>query len=76
MNVLTLVPSRYGYSPGQRGSIELWEQVLEPAGIKLHYAPFETERLREILYQQGYQLTKAWEMIRGYVERLQLLKRL
>lgn len=46
MNVLALIPYQYGYSPGQRGSIELWEQVLQPAGIRLHYAPFESDRLR------------------------------
>ena len=33
MKVLALVPSQKGYSPGQRGSIELWEDVLEPEGI-------------------------------------------
>ena len=40
MRVLTLIPSQKGYSPGQRGSIELWEKVLEPAGIELVYVPF------------------------------------
>ena len=49
MEVLALVPSRYGYSPGQRSSVELWERILKPAGIHLTYAPFETERLREVL---------------------------
>lgn len=76
MQVLTLIPNRYGYAPGQRGSIELWERVLKPAGIHLHYAPFETERLREILYQPGYHLAKAAEMIRGYARRLGLLRHL
>ncbi len=50
MEVLTLIPNRYGFAPGQRGSIELWEKVLAPEGIRLHWAPFESERLREILY--------------------------
>lgn len=76
MEVLALVPSKPGYSPGQRGSIELWERVLEPAGIHLHWAPFETERLREILYQPKLRFEKAREMVRGYVERLDLLKHL
>lgn len=76
MEVLTLIPNRYGFAPGQRGSIELWERVLEPAGIHLHWAPFETERLREILYKPGHQVEKAKEMMRGYVERLGLLKKL
>jgi len=76
MNVLTLIPNQYGFSPGQRSSIELWEQVLKPAGIYVHYAPFESERLRQILYQSGHQLEKAAEMVRGYVERLRLLRNL
>ena len=76
MEVLTLIPNRHGFAPGQRGSIELWEPVLKEAGINLHWAPFETERLRQILYQPGQQVAKAAEMLRGYVERLRLLKRL
>ncbi len=76
MEVLTLIPNRYGFAPGQRGSIELWERVLEPAGIHLHWAPFETERLREILYTPGHQFEKAREMMRGYIERLRLMKKL
>ena len=76
MEVLTLIPNRYGFAPGQRGSIELWEKVLAPEGIRLHWAPFESERLREILYQPGHTFEKAAEMARGYVERLKLLKRL
>jgi glycosyltransferase involved in cell wall biosynthesis len=76
MEVLTLIPNRYGFAPGQRGSIELWEKVLEPVGIRLHWAPFESERLREILYRPGHTFEKASEMVRGYAERLRLLKRL
>jgi hypothetical protein len=76
MDVLTLIPNRYGFAPGQRGSIELWEKVLAPEGIRLHWAPFESERLREILYTPGHTFEKAAEMARGYVERMKLLKRL
>ncbi|MGI9069495.1 MAG: glycosyltransferase family 4 protein [Pyrinomonadaceae bacterium] len=76
MNVLTLIPNRYGFPPGQRSSIEVWENVLKPVGIHLHYAPFESERLRQIIYRSGHQLEKAAEMIRGYVERLRLLRNL
>lgn len=75
MKVLALVPSQKGYSPGQRGSIELWEKVLKPAGIDLDYAPFETDRLRLILHQSGHQIGKAVEMFRAYSERIGLLKR-
>ena len=76
MEVLALVPSRYGYSPGQRSSVELWERILKPAGIHLTYAPFETERLREVLYQPGYYIAKATETIRAYIQRLGWLKNL
>ncbi|MEP7337473.1 MAG: glycosyltransferase [Acidobacteriota bacterium] len=76
MNVLTLVPSEQGYSPGQRSSIELWEQALAAAGIRLHYAPFETSRLRQILHQPGKTAAKAWEMLRAYEGRLRLLDEL
>lgn len=76
MEVLTLIPNKYGFSPGQRSSIELWERVLAPAGIRLHWAPFETDRLRGLLYQPGHTLAKAAEMVRGYVERLRTLRRL
>jgi glycosyltransferase involved in cell wall biosynthesis len=70
MRVLALTPNLYGFSPGQRSSIELWERVLIPAGISLHYVPFETERLHEVLYQPGHLLTKVTEMVRAYVRRL------
>ena len=76
MEVLALVPHQYGHAPGQRSSIELWESVLEPVGIRIHYAPFETKRLHEVLYRQGHYATKAGEMLRAYFERLQLLKEL
>ncbi|MFN2492460.1 MAG: glycosyltransferase family 4 protein [Pyrinomonadaceae bacterium] len=76
LNVLTLIPNQYGHAPGQRSSIELWEKVLEPAGFKLHYVPFETARLHEILYQPGRYIAKTKEMIRAYVGRLKLLRNL
>lgn len=76
MNVLTLVPNVRGFSPGQRGSIELWEDILAAENIRLHFAPFETERLHEIIYQSGRQFEKMGEMLRGYVGRLKLLQKL
>ncbi len=76
MRVLALVPSQKGYSAGQRGSVELWESILKPEGIELEYAPFETEALRRILHQSGNHLNKAFEMIRSYANRINLLKNL
>lgn len=76
MRVLTLVPNQKGHAPGQRGSIELWEKILAPEGIMLDYAPFETEKLQKILYKSGNYLSKTFEMIRGYADRIGLLKKL
>lgn len=76
MKVLTLVPYQKGYAPGQRGSIELWEQILKPQGIELVYEVFESDKLREILYKSGYHFAKASEMIKSYFQRLNLLKNL
>lgn len=76
MKVLCLVPSQLGHSPGQRGSIELWEKVLRPEGIELTFAPFETQKLKRIIYQSGNHLSKTLETIRGYVDRIKLLQRL
>jgi len=73
MEVLALIPNQYGHAPGQRGSIELWEKVLAPVGINIHYAPFETTRLHEVLYRPGHYATKVAEMIRAYVDRIKLL---
>jgi glycosyltransferase involved in cell wall biosynthesis len=73
MEVLALIPNQYGHAPGQRSSIELWETVLAPVGINIQYAPFETERLHEVLYRPGYYATKIAEMLRAYVDRLKLL---
>lgn len=76
MKILALVPNQKGHAPGQRGSIELWESVLASEGVDIEYAPFETEALRQILYQSGHQFAKASEMIKGYADRLKLLRRL
>ena len=73
MKVLALIPNQKGHSPGQRGSIELWEKVLNPAGITIDFAPFESEYLRQILYKPGNNLRKAAEMLRGYRDRLKLM---
>lgn len=75
MRVLALIPSQKGHSPGQRGSIELWEDILKPAGIELSFAPFETDKLREVLYTEGKSAAKIVETIRSYAERVKLLQR-
>ena len=76
MRVLALTPNLYGVSPGQRSSIELWEKVLEPAGITLHHSSFETERLRTVIYQPGSYGRKTAELGRAYGRRLRSLERI
>ncbi len=74
MRVLALTPNLYGVSPGQRSSIELWEKVLEPAGITLDHSSFETERLREVIYAPGHSVRKAAELSRAYGRRVRSLR--
>ncbi len=58
MKVLAIVPSIYDTSPGQRFRLEQWENLLREKGVEITYSPFETEELREILYQSGNILGK------------------
>src|SRR5437868_3744395 len=76
MRVLVLTPYLYGTAPGPRTSIELWERVLEPAGITFEYASFESQRLHDIIYSKGRQREKAAEMLIGLGRRLALMRRL
>lgn len=76
MRILALVPNQLEHSPGQRGSIELWERILKPEGIVLDFAPFETEKLHQILYTSGNRIGKAFEMLQGYANRIKLLQKL
>ena len=75
MRVLALTPNRYGVTPGQRSSIELWQKVLEPAGIRMDHSAFETERLQSVIYQPGRYGRKVAELARAYARRLRSLDR-
>ena len=66
MRVLVLTPYPYGTTAGPRSSFELWEKVLQPKGIELDYAVFETDRLHDIIYESGRTGAKATEMARAY----------
>jgi glycosyltransferase involved in cell wall biosynthesis len=76
LRILVLTPYLYGTAPGPRASIELWERVLEPAGITFEYVPFESERLHEIIYARGREREKAREMLAGLLRRGLLMRRL
>jgi glycosyltransferase involved in cell wall biosynthesis len=65
-HVLVLTPYQYGHAPGSRSSYELWDRVLKSAGIELHYAPFETDRLRAVLHRTGHYATKSLEITKAY----------
>jgi glycosyltransferase involved in cell wall biosynthesis len=74
VKVLVLTPYLQGTTAGPRSSFELWERVLEPAGITLHHEPFESERLHEIIYRPGHVLEKSTEMLRGWWRRALLMR--
>jgi glycosyltransferase involved in cell wall biosynthesis len=76
LRVLVLTPYLYGTTAGPRSSFELWERVLAPAGITLVHAPFESERLHEIIYLPGRVGSKAIEMLRGWWRRVLLMREL
>src|SRR5947207_2305403 len=63
MEVLALIPNQHGHAPGQRSSIELWESVLAPVGINIHYAPsrsaLPTWFLRHQSFRDGARLHRA-----------------
>jgi glycosyltransferase involved in cell wall biosynthesis len=67
--VLVLTPYLYDTAPGPRSSIELWERVLEPAGIRFEYAPFEDQPLHEVVYESGRWRDKARLLGRAYGRR-------
>ncbi len=76
MRILVLTPYLRGTAPGPRASIELWERILEPAGITFEYVPFESVRLHEIIYAEGHEREKAKEMLAGLLRRVLLMSRL
>ena len=74
MRVLALTPNLYGVSPGQRSSIELWEKVLEPAGITWITRRSRRTGSAEVIYEPGGYGRKAIELGRAYGRRLRSLK--
>lgn len=49
---------------------------MAPEGIDVVFEPFESERLRDIIYTSGRQLQKASEMLSSYARRFGLIRRL
>lgn len=69
IKVLAIVPSLYDTSPGQRFRLEQWEPLLKEKGVEITYAPFETEELRNILYQGGRMLQKFQTVLKNFKRR-------
>lgn len=74
MKVLAIVPSIYDTSPGQRFRLEQWEPLLEEYGVEITYAPFETEELKNVLYQGGRTLEKAKTVLKNFRKRMAEMK--
>jgi glycosyltransferase involved in cell wall biosynthesis len=70
VRVLVLTPYPYGSTAGPRSSFELWERVLQGAGITLEYAVFETDELHRIIYEPVGVARKGYEMFRAYAKFL------
>lgn len=69
MRVLSVVPSVYDTSPGQRFRIEQWEPILRDYGVAIDHAPFETPELRRVLYEKGKAFSKIREVGRNLAKR-------
>jgi glycosyltransferase involved in cell wall biosynthesis len=75
VDILALVPYPVGTAGGQRTSIESWAPILADQGIAVHFVPFATADLYADLYVSGGTRAKATGLLRGYVDRVQLLLR-
>lgn len=69
MRVLAIVPSLYDTSPGQRFRIEQWEPILREGGVKITYAPFETDELRSVLHSGGNVAAKVGGIVKSMKRR-------
>ncbi len=74
MRVLAVVPSIYDTSPGQRFRLEQWWPLLREKGVEITYAPFETERLRKLLYKKGFSIEKVLAIMESFKKRLDEIK--
>lgn len=67
--VLVVVPAGLDRSPGQRYRIEQWAPWCVEAGLRLDFAPFETDRLHDLLYAPGRYGAKAMAVAAGCLRR-------
>lgn len=76
MQILAVVPSICGISPGQRYRIEQWEPILNKLGAEITYAPFDSPELNHSLHQPGNQLRKVSLLAESIARRVRLVKSL
>lgn len=74
LNLLVLASKPPGLSPSQRFRLEQWAPYLRRNhGITLHFRPFESAALAEILQTPGHLARKAGLVLRDFVRRFDVL---
>jgi len=68
VKVLALVPYGHDTAPGQRFRAEQWARSLE-GQAEFQFAPFESARMKRILYLRGRQAEKAIELGHSLLRR-------
>jgi glycosyltransferase involved in cell wall biosynthesis len=69
-SVLFIVPYPEKVAPSQRFRVELYEPILQEAGITYDIASFWDLESWNIIYKPGNQLTKLTSLLKGYVRRI------
>ena len=68
--LLVLASKAFGLAPSQRFRLEQWApHLLKEHKIRLDFAPFESARLSQLLYQPGHVQRKALWMLRDFILR-------
>lgn len=74
--LLVLASKPLGQSPSQRYRLEQWAPYLASEhGIVLHFEPFESRALAELLYEPGHVAKKALWTMRDFARRARVLAR-
>ena len=74
--LLVLASKPFGLAPSQRYRLEQWAPHLASEHrIRLDFAPFESDRLSELLYQSGHIPQKALWVIRDFIRRSEVVRR-
>ena len=70
LRLLVLTLKEQGVSPGQRFRLEQWApRVAARHGIQMHFMPFESPRLTELLYRPGHKLEKGALVLFDFARR-------